>query len=76
MCLSSYAFVSLFVCLHWSQRTKELMSDIPGLVGFAVGLVDFTLCLPDRQVKVLGKMILRKFGQARKFATFRVPPST
>lgn len=38
------------------------MSNSPGLVGFAVGLVDFTLSLPDRQVKVLGKTILKKFG--------------
>ena len=36
------------------QCTKKLMSDSPRLVDFAVGLVDFILDLPDRQVKVLG----------------------
>ena len=46
------------------------MSDSPGLVGFAVELVDFTLCLPDRQVKVLRKTFLRKFSQARKLNIF------
>ena len=71
-----FIYICFIVCLHWPQRTKESMSNIPGLVGFAVGLVDFTLCLPDRQVKVLGKTFFRKFGQAKKFATARVPPST
>ena len=36
------------------QHTKKVMSDSPRLVDFAVGLVDFILDLPDRQVKILG----------------------
>ena len=37
----------------YSQRTKMLMSSNLGLVDFDVGLVDFILHLPNRQVKVL-----------------------
>ena len=44
------------------------MSNSPGLVGFAVGLVDFTLSLPDRQVKVLKKFGLRKAIKLNFFA--------
>ena len=47
------------------------MSDSLGLVDFAVELVDFTLHLPDRQVKVLGtEIFLKKFRQARKLNFF------
>ena len=35
------------------QGTKKLVSDSPRLVDFAVGLVDFTLNLPEMQVKAL-----------------------
>ena len=38
-----------------AQGTKKLVSDSPGLVGFAVGLVDFTLNLPKVLVKPLGE---------------------
>ena len=34
------------------QGTKKFRSDSPGLVDFAVGLVEFILHLPDGQVKV------------------------
>ena len=33
-----------------SQRAKKVMSDSPGLVDFAIGLVIFVLNLPDGQV--------------------------
>ena len=36
------------------------MSDSPGLVDFAFGLVNSVLNLPDRQVKFLGKFKLQK----------------
>ena len=36
------------------QGTKKFRSDSPGLVNFAVGLVDVILHLPDGQVKILG----------------------
>ena len=32
------------------QRAKKVVSDSPGLVDFAIGLVIFVLNLPDRQV--------------------------
>ena len=32
------------------QRTKKVVSDSPGLVDFAIGLVIFVLNLPDGQV--------------------------
>ena len=33
-----------------NQRAKKVMSDSPGLVDFAIGLVIFVLNLPDGQV--------------------------
>ena len=48
------------------------MSDSQVLVDFAIKLVDFTFYLVDRQVKVLGEIIifLRKFRQAGKLNFF------
>ena len=40
------------------QGTKKFRSDSPGLVNFAVGLVEFILHLPDGQVKVFGEIVL------------------
>ena len=34
------------------QRAKKLASDSPGLVDFAIGLVNSVLNLPDGQVKI------------------------
>ena len=34
-----------------SQRAKNLVSDSPGLVDFAIGLVNSVFNLPDGQVK-------------------------
>jgi len=36
--------------LWLGQRAKKVVSDSPGLVDFAVGLVIFVLSLPDGQV--------------------------
>ena len=36
------------------------MSDSPGLVDFAIGLVNFVLNLPDGQVKFLEEFKLQK----------------
>ena len=36
------------MCLN--QRTKKVVSDSPGLVEFAVGLVNSVINLPDGQV--------------------------
>ena len=38
--------------LDFNQRAKKVVSDSPGLVGFAIGLVNFVLNLPDGQVKI------------------------
>ena len=39
-----------------SQCAKKVMSDSPGLVNFAIGLVIFVLNLPDGQVLLLGEI--------------------
>ena len=36
------------------QRAKKVVSDSPGLVDFAIGLVIFVLNLPDGQVLFWG----------------------
>ena len=33
-----------------TQRAKKVLSDDPGLVDFAIGLVNSVFNLPDRQV--------------------------
>ena len=38
------------------QRAKKAMSDSPGLVDFAIGLVMFVLNLPDGQVLFFGEI--------------------
>ena len=43
--LSEISFVN-----RWAQRAKKVMSDSPGLVDFAIGLVIFVLDLPNGQV--------------------------
>ena len=35
---------------HLAQRAKKVVSDSPGLVDFAIGLVNSLFNLPDRQV--------------------------
>ena len=40
------------------QRAKKVVSNSPGLVDFATGLVNFALNLPDGQVKVFGEFTL------------------
>ena len=38
------------------QRAKKVVSDSPGLVDFAIGLVNSVLNLPDGQVKSLWRI--------------------
>ena len=38
------------------QRAKKVLSDSPGLVNLAVGLVTFVLNLPDEQVLFWGEI--------------------
>ena len=35
---------------HLKQHAKRVVSDSPGLVDFAIGLVNSVFNLPDRQV--------------------------
>ena len=42
------------------QYAKKVMPDSPGLVDFAIGLVNPVLILPEGQVKFLGKFKLQK----------------
>ena len=59
ICLQFLAFTfMLLVCNHLTrrQRAKKVMSDSPGLVDFAIGLVIFVLNLPDGQVLFFGEI--------------------
>ena len=42
------------------QCAKKVVSDSPGLVDFAIGLVNSVLNLPDRQVKNFEEFDLQK----------------
>ena len=43
------------------QRAKKVVSDCPGLVDFAIGLVDSDHHLPDRQVKFSWELKLQNY---------------
>ena len=38
------------LCIDLGQRAKKVVSDSPGLVDFAIGLVNSVFNLPDGQV--------------------------
>ena len=40
----------LLLALFWCQRAEKVVSNSPGLVDFAIGLVKSVLNLPDGQV--------------------------
>ena len=42
------------------QHAKEVVAKSPGLVDFAIGLVNLVLNLPDGQVEVLEEFKLQK----------------
>ena len=42
------------------QRAKQVVSNSPGLVNFAIGLMNFELNLPDKQVKFFEEFKLKK----------------
>ena len=47
----------MFSCIREvAQRAKKVVSDSPGLVDFAIGLVIFVLNLPDEQVLFWGEI--------------------
>ena len=43
------------------QRAKKVVSDSPGLVDFAIGLVNSVINLPDGQVKFFEQFKLQKY---------------
>ena len=42
------------------QRAKKVVSDSPGLVDFAIGLMNFVLNLPNGKVKFFEEFKLQK----------------
>ena len=50
----------------YTQRAKKVVSDSPGLVDFAFGLVNSVLNLSDGQVNFSGKFKLQKDGNQKK----------
>ena len=42
------------------QRAKKVVSDSPGLVDFAIGLVNSVLNLPDGQAKIFQRIKITK----------------
>ena len=43
-----------------AQGAKKVMSDSPGLVDFAIGLVNSVLNLPDGQAKIFRRIKITK----------------
>ena len=43
-----------------TQRARKVVSDSPGLVDFAIGLVNSALNLPDGQGKIFRKIKITK----------------
>ena len=43
-----------------NQRVKKVVSDSPGLLDFAIGLVNSVLNLPNGQVKFFVKFLKKK----------------
>ena len=46
--------------MKWSQCAKKVVSDSPGLVDFAIGLMNSVLNLPDGQVMFFEEFKLQK----------------
>ena len=53
-----------------AQRAEKVVSDSPGLVDFAIGLVNSVDNLPDGQVKFLGKFKLQSCNQSCRSIIF------
>ena len=54
------SFATLFCELSPTQGAKKVVSDSPGLVDFAIGLVNSVLNLPDGQVKIFRRIKITK----------------
>ena len=44
--------------INQPERAKKVVSDSPGLVDFAIGLVNFVINLPDGQVRFFEEFII------------------
>ena len=49
-----------FFFLRYVQRAKKVVSDSPGLVDFAIGLLNSVLNLPDGQAKIFLRIKITK----------------
>ena len=59
ICMHFLCYVTVFE-LYSKQRAKKVVSDSPGLVDFAIGLVNSVINLPDGQVKFFEEFKLQK----------------
>ena len=50
--VNAYGHVGELLVLQWNlnERAKKVLSDSPGLVDYAIGLVNSVFNLPDGQV--------------------------
>ena len=57
-----YMYTLCILLLMWlfPQRAKKVVSNSPGLVNFAFGLVNYALNLPDRQVMFFEEFKMKK----------------
>ena len=59
--LSLRRYITTCACARFEQQhAKKVVSDSPGLVDFAIGLVNSVLNLPDRQVKMFRRIKITK----------------
>ena len=58
-------FDKLLVYEQLGQRAKKVMSDSPGLVDFAIALVDSDHHLPDGQVKFFWELKLQNYCEPK-----------
>ena len=53
-------YINSYFARYVRQRAKTLVSDSPGLVDFAIGLVNSVLDVPNGQVKCFEEFKLQK----------------
>ena len=51
-----FSLLTLLDSYNYEQRAKKVVSDSPGLVDFAIGLVIFVLTSSDGQLLFFGKI--------------------
>lgn len=62
LCLSNHChcWFRSFILKRLKQRARKVVSDSPGLVDFAIGLVNSVLNLPDGQGKIFRRIKITK----------------